>query len=136
MDLDDLKGDIRATTSGGSIHGSNIGGELKAHTSGGSVHLRDLACSLETSTSGGNIDVSIKELGKYVKISNSAGNVELILPKNKGLDLDLSGRIAKNIHLENFDGKIKEEELSGKLNGGGVLVRVDAGSGKIYLALK
>lgn len=136
LDLNDLRGEVRATTSGGSIHGNNIGGELMAHTSGGSVHLADLSCSLETSTSGGNIDVSIKELGKYVKISNSAGDVDLTLPKNKGLDLDLSGRIADNVHLENFDGKIKEEQVNGKLNGGGVLVRVDAGSGKIHLALK
>jgi len=136
LDLRNLKGDIRATTSGGSIDGRDIDGELIAHTSGGSIHFSDLSCSLETSTSGGNIDVSIKELGKYVKISNSAGNVDITLPKNKGLDLDLSGRIAKDLHLDNFSGKIKEEEVSGKLNGGGVPVRVDAGSGRIYLALK
>ncbi len=90
LDLKDLKGDIRATTSGGGIHGSDIEGELIAHTSGGSIHFSDLSCSLETSTSGGNIDVSIKELGKYIKISNSAGNIDVTLPKNKGLDLDLS----------------------------------------------
>ena len=136
LDLNDLKGDVRATTSGGSIHGSDIEGELIAHTSGGSIHFNDLSCSLETSTSGGNIDVSIKELGKYIKISNSAGNVDITLPKNKGLDLDLSGRIANNMHLDNFSGKINEDEISGKLNGGGVLVRVDAGNGRINLDLK
>src|SRR5437763_1515374 len=77
LDLKDLKGDIRASTSGGSVVGRNVEGELIAHTSGGSIHLSDLSCSLETSTSGGNIDVSIKQLGKYVKISNSAGNIDL-----------------------------------------------------------
>jgi len=135
LDLDDLSGQIRATTSGGSVHGSNVEGELIAHTSGGSIHFSDLSCSLETSTSGGNIDVSIKELGKYVKISNSGGNINLSLPKNKGLDLDLSGKIA-DTHFENFSGKINETEVNGKLNGGGIPVKVDAGSGKIYLALK
>lgn len=136
LDLSNLRGDIDATTSGGSVQGSNIGGELRTHTSGGSIHLDDLSCSLETSTSGGNIDVSVKELGKYVKISNSAGNIDLTLPQNKGIDLDLSADKIKTDKLNNFSGKINEDEVNGKLNGGGVLVRVDAGSGKIYLGLK
>src|SRR6476661_5802931 len=99
LDLKDLKGDIRATTSGGGIHGSDIEGELIAHTSGGSIHFSDLSCSLETSTSGGNIDVSIKQIGKYIKISNSAGNIDITLPKNKGLDLDLSASKIKTDQL-------------------------------------
>jgi hypothetical protein len=135
LDLADLKGEIRANTSGGSIHGMTIEGELISHTSGGSIHFSDLSCSLETSTSGGSIDVSMKELGKYVKISNSGGNIDLTLPKNKGLDLDLSGRIGET-HFDNFNGKINENEVNGKLNGGGVPVTVDAGGGRIYLAMK
>jgi len=136
LDLKDLKGDIRATTSGGSVVGRNVEGELIAHTSGGSIHLSDLSCSLETSTSGGNIDVSIKQLGQYVKISNSAGNIDLALPKGKGINLDLSADKIKTDHLDNFNGKMDDDEVNGKLNGGGVTVKVDAGSGRIYLALK
>ncbi len=136
LDLKDLKGDIRATTSGGGIHGSDIEGELIAHTSGGSIHFNDLACSLETSTSGGNIAVSMKALGKYIKISNSAGNIDLTLPKDKGLDLDLSASKIKTDQLSNFNGKMDDDNVNGKLNGGGVPVRVDAGSGKISLSLR
>jgi DUF4097 and DUF4098 domain-containing protein YvlB len=136
LDLKDLKGDIRATTSGGNVEGRNVAGELIAHTSGGSIHLSDLSCSLETSTSGGNIDVSIKQLGKYVKINNSAGNIDLELPKGKGVDLELSGDKIKTDKLDNFNGKMDDDEVTGKLNGGGVLVRVEAGSGRIYLGLK
>ena len=136
LDLKDLKGNIKATTSGGSVMGRNVEGELIAHTSGGSIRLSDLSCSLETSTSGGNIDVSIKQLGKYIKISNSAGNIDLELPKGKGIDLDLSADKIKTDHLDNFNGKIDDDEVNGKLNGGGVSVRVNAGSGKISIALK
>lgn len=134
--LKDLKGDVRATTSGGNVDGSSIEGELIAHTSGGDIHFKDLACSLETSTSGGNISVAILELGKYVKISNSAGNIDLDLPKNKGIDLELSADKIKTDRLDNFSGKTSEGEINGKLNGGGVLVRVDGGSGRISLGLK
>jgi hypothetical protein len=136
LHLKDLKGDIRATTSGGSVEGSNVEGELITHTSGGSIHLRDLSCSLETSTSGGSIDVSIIALGKYIKISNSSGNIDLELPKGKGMDLALSANKIRTDHLDNFNGKIDDDEVNGKLNGGGVSVKVSAGSGRISLALK
>lgn len=131
--LNKLDGNITGNTSGGNVHGEDISGELMAHTSGGNIDLHGLSSSLETSTSGGNIDVSIKQLSKYVKISNSGGNIAIALPKNKGIDLDLSGKIG-NTHFENFNGKVNEHEVSGKLNGGGVPVKVDAGDGRINLS--
>jgi hypothetical protein len=136
LELKDLKGTIKATTSGGSVLGKDIQGELTATTSGGNILLSGLSCSLETATSGGNIDVSFKELGKYVKISNSAGNIALQLPKGKGFDLKLEASRIKTDRLENFSGKMEEDEVNGKLNGGGVPVTVRAGSGSISLALK
>lgn len=134
--LKDLKGDIRARTSGGSIEGKDIGGALTAHTSGGSIRFDDLTCSLETSTSGGSVNVTIRELGGYVKIANSSGNISLNLPKGKGLDLELEAHKVRTDRLENFSGTLKEDEISGTVNGGGVLVRVKAGSGQIHLGLK
>ncbi len=136
VDIKDLKGDIKATTSGGSVNGRNISGELVTHTSGGGIHLYEMSCSLEASNSGGGIDIEMKELGKYVRISNSGGSVDLRLPKNKGVDLDLSGGRIKTDQLGNFDGKIEDDSLQGKLNGGGVPVRVRSSSGRISLAFK
>lgn len=135
LNLTALKGEIKASTSGGSVNGNNIEGELHATTSGGSIDLQDLACSVETSTSGGNINVGIKTLGSYVKIGNSAGDVTLTLPKNKGLDIDFSGKI-DDTHFDNFNGTIDKRQVSGKLNGGGIPVTVNAGSGRIYFGQK
>lgn len=135
LNLTELKGNIEATTSGGSIEGNNIEGELTTHTSGGSIHLKDLACSLETSTSGGSIDVSIKEFGKYVRISNSGGNVDLQIP-NKNVDLSLSGQKVTTSSLSNFKGTMEKDEVEGKLNGGGIPVTVRAGSGKVNLSMR
>ena len=132
LDLSNLKGTIKATTSGGNVRGGNVEGELIAFTSGGNIHLRDLASSLETATSGGNIDVAFRQMGKYVKVNNSAGNIDLTLPKNAKLDLDLSGRIA-GASFANFDGRIDDRKVKGKLNGGGVPVTADANSGRIRL---
>jgi hypothetical protein len=80
--------------------------------------------------------VTIKELGKYVRIGNSGGNVDLEIPKGKGVDLDLKADKISTDMLGDFNGKIKEDEVSGKLSGGGIPIWVRAGSGKIYLGLK
>lgn len=135
LKLTALKGDIDAVTSGGNVQGSDIHGDLSAHTSGGNVRLNDLFCSVETSTSGGNIDVEIKEPGKFVKISNSGGGVSLQIPKDKGYDLRLSGKIRVE-SMSNFSGTQKEDEMEGKLNGGGIPVTVDAGGGRISLSFR
>lgn len=134
--LNNLKGSVSASTSGGSVKGKEVVGELSAFTSGGNIDFADLSCSLETSTSGGNIDVSFKELGKYVRISNSGGNIDLTIPKNKGLDLKLSGDRIKTDQLTNFNGRVDDDEVNGQLNGGGIPVKVTAGSGKVNLAFK
>jgi hypothetical protein len=135
LNLTGLKGTIEATTSGGSINGNNIQGELITHTSGGSIRLSDLACSLETATSGGNISVAIRELGKYVRISNLGGTVNLQLP-NKGIDLKLTGKKVTTASLNNFNGKMEKDEIDGTLNGGGIPVTVKAGSGRVNLTIR
>jgi DUF4097 and DUF4098 domain-containing protein YvlB len=134
--LTNLNGDIDAQTSGGNVKGSNIEGALSAHTSGGNVELRDLACSLEASTSGGQIDVAIKQPGKFIRLSNSGGNIHLQIPRNIAADLDIHATKIKTGNLENFNGSVAEESIRGKLNGGGVMVRADAGSGNVSLAFQ
>jgi DUF4097 and DUF4098 domain-containing protein YvlB len=133
--LDNLDGTIDASTSGGSVKGQLVKGELSAHTSGGNIDLQKLSCSLETSTSGGNIDVQIIELGKFVKISNSGGSIDVELP-NKGMELKVTGSKVKTANLSNFSGSVEEDEIDGKLNGGGVPVSIRAGSGRVTLTLK
>ena len=107
---------------------------MYASTSGGNVSLQDLTCALKTSTSGGNIDVSIKRLGKYVTISNSAGEVNLQIPKNTGVELKLIGMKISTGTLENFKGTNSKEEVRGTIGDGGIPVTVDAGGGNINLA--
>jgi hypothetical protein len=136
LNLEDLDGDIRASTSGGSIGGKNIGGEFSGHTSGGSIRLYDLTCSLEASTSAGSIHVSMKSLGKYIKLSNSGGHIDLDIPKGKGANLDLSGNKIKTDEMNNFSGKMSDDEIDGKLNGGGIPITINAGSGRITLGFK
>ncbi|WP_220463976.1 DUF4097 family beta strand repeat-containing protein [Adhaeribacter radiodurans] len=134
--LNNLSGLVKASTSGGDVTGSNISGELNTHTSGGDIELRDLACSLETSTSGGNLEVAIKKPGKYVRLSNSGGDITLHLPKNTAADLDLQAEQVNVGKLDAFNGTIEKDEVHGKLNGGGVRITADAGSGNVSLTVR
>lgn len=131
--LRDLKGQIDAHTSGGSVQANNIDGNLKTGTSGGSVRLTGIAGSLEASTSGGSIEAEITKLGEYVRLSGSAGSVRVRLPMDKGMDLDLRGNRVSTGTLRNFDGTMDKDRVVGRINGGGVPVRISASSGHVYL---
>jgi hypothetical protein len=127
LNLEGLKGSINANTSGGSIKANNIEGEFITGTSGGSVNLTQLACSLEASTSGGSMHVELIHVGKYVKLDVSGGHVDLKLPSNQGMDLNLSAsKITAPSGANKFNGDWGKDHVKGSLNGGGVPVKVDA----------
>jgi len=136
IELTDLSGNIRATTSGGNVEAEKINGDLVTHTSGGNISMTSMSGSLEASTSGGNIHIEILETGKYVKLSNSGGSVHLEMPKGKGLDLDIHGDRIKTEGLSNFSGSMEKQSINGTVNGGGIPVDINAGSGGVTLALK
>jgi len=136
LHLDDLDGTIDASTSGGHIDANNIKGELNASTSGGSIRMTNIAASLETSTSGGNISVEISSVGKYVKLSNSGGGIDLQLPAGKGYDLDLHGNRVKVSPMNNFSGDTDDNSITGKINGGGAQIVARSGSGRVNVSFK
>ncbi|HVX51307.1 MAG TPA: hypothetical protein VHB48_14165 [Chitinophagaceae bacterium] len=136
LHLNNLKGTIRAGTSGGGAEGSDIYGELSVHTSGSSIRLQNLSCSLDASTSGATIDVEMASLGKYVKISNGGGNINLTIPQGKGVNLTLDGDKIHTNQLDNFRGSQEDGHMEGTLNGGGIPVKLDAGGGKINLTMR
>ncbi len=65
----------------------------------------------------------------------SAGSIDLELPKNQGLDLDLSASRIKTVALSNFRGKIEDDEIKGKLNNGGIPITIRT-SGTIHFSQK
>lgn len=131
--LTNLKGNIKATTSGGGVRADDIKGDLVTHTSGGSIHIDDMDGSLNASTSGGGIDVNMKSLGKFLTLSTSAGGIHVNMPMNQGMDLDLDGNRVKVPTLANFNGTIEKDRVRGKLNGGGIPVKMDSNAGGVYI---
>lgn len=134
--LRSVKGEIHATTSGGEISGDEIAGELRASTSGGNVHLDNLSCSLAASTSGGNIDVNLRTMGKYLDLSNSSGDISVVLPAGQGMDLKVTGERVHTGKLNNFNGDVDERSVAGTLNGGGIPVKVSGNGGNVQVSFR
>ena len=136
LQLENLKGTINATTSGGGVQGNNITGELVTSTSGGGIDLNQMDCSLNASTSAGSLHVQMKQVGKYLKLEASSGNISLELPLKQGLDLDITGdRINQHPKtISGFSGEWEKDRIKGSVNGGGIPVRADASSGKVSVS--
>jgi len=134
LNLTRLSGNVKANTSGGSVHGDDIAGELITGTSGGSINLTNIDGALDASTSAGSLHAQFKQVGKYVKLDVSSGHIDLVLPVKQALNLDISaGNITKS-QLNNFSGDVDKEHIRGTINGGGAVVRADAGSGRVNLS--
>jgi hypothetical protein len=136
LQLESLKGNINATTSGGGVQGNNITGELVTSTSGGGIDLNQMDCSLNASTSAGSLHVQMKQVGKYLKLEASSGNISMELPLKQGLDLDISGdRINQHPKtISGFSGTWDKDRIKGSVNGGGIPVRADASSGNVNVS--
>lgn len=123
-----LSGKVMATTSGGNVTVEDTEGELNASTSGGHVRLSHVRGDIAASTSGGNIDAQVDEAGKYVRLNNSGGHIELSIPGGKGLTLDVLAERIRTVALNDFSGNTTQGALRGTVKGGGAEVKIRGGN--------
>jgi DUF4097 and DUF4098 domain-containing protein YvlB len=153
LNLSELKGTITARTSGGHITVDGVQGELDARTSGGHIDVQDSEGSIRVKTSGGHIDLAnvngtiegstsggsitadLGAIGQFVDLRTSGGNVEIRVPQNLGLDLNLKGSYV-DTNLQNFSGSVDRNEVKGQLNGGGARIHARTSGGTVSLSFK
>lgn len=132
INVDRYEGKLAISCSGGNINIDDARGEFQVQTAGGNIHFEEVAGSVKGQTSGGNISANIKELGKYLTLSTTGGNINADFPTNKGLDYDIK---ADHIHasVDNFKGYHDKDRIQGKINGGGIPVKMSTAGGNIRL---
>ena len=135
IDIADIEGDIDARTSGGHIDVQNSEGALRVRTSGGHIDLANVNGTIEAATSGGGISADIVSVGEFVDLRTSGGNVEISVPSNLGLNLNLRGSYVST-NLQNFSGEVERNKVSGQLNGGGAKVSARTSGGTVSLSFK
>jgi Toastrack DUF4097 len=118
--LDSVDGNLRASTSDGHIRANGRFDEVDLKTGDGHVDLRALAGS---------------SLASGWRLETGDGNVTLEVPADLAADVDLhtgDGHIDLEFPVTT-EGKIRENEVRGKINGGGNLVTIRTGDGSIHL---
>lgn len=127
------KGKLYASTSGGNISGDGLWGELQCSTWGGNIKLWNIHGNVGANTKGGNIEAEIKTIKEYIWLDTAGGNIKTVLPLQQGLNLDISSSKIVVPNLTNFEGFKTQNELVGKLNGGGPSVKIKGTGGSIKI---
>jgi DUF4097 and DUF4098 domain-containing protein YvlB len=114
IDVDDLAGEARVKTSGGSLTLGRIEGPVDANTSGGSIELRQAKGKVLARTSGGGItlgdvdgEVDVETSGGSIQVDGAAGNLRA---HTSGGGVSLRG-LRGNVDASTSGGSINAEIL-------------------------
>jgi DUF4097 and DUF4098 domain-containing protein YvlB len=138
IDLANFKGEMQLRSGDGSQEIDSVDGKLRATTGDGHIRANGRFDELELKTGDGRLDARAaggSALATGWKLESGDGTVTLELPENLAADVDLhtgDGHIDLDMPVTTV-GKIRENEVRGKLNGGGNLLVIHTGDGSIRL---
>jgi DUF4097 and DUF4098 domain-containing protein YvlB len=136
--LADFKGDMHLKSGDGSQQIDNVDGSLEAAAGDGSIRVSGRFDHLDLHTGDGSIEARANTGSKIAtgwSLHTGDGSVHLDLPGDFAADVEAH---SGDGHI-NFDmpitvsGSMSRNNVSGKLNGGGGLLRLRSGDGSIYV---
>ena len=139
IEVDGLKGEMDLRTGDGTVILDGVDGQLRATTGDGPIRASGRFDELEVKTGDGHVEVHAhngSSLAGGWRLETGDGNVTLEIPPDLAADVDLhtnDGHIDLDMPV-NTSGKIRENEVRGKLNGGGSLLTIRTGDGSIHLS--
>lgn len=138
VELDEGAGVVKLGTSGGNVRVGRAVGPTDLGTSGGNIDIKSVENTLRASTSGG--DVSARLVGPFkgdCKLSTSGGRVRVTVDKTAAFNLDAStsgGDVdAAGLTITIERGGSGRSRLSGKVNGGGPLLKLRSSGGDVVV---
>ena len=138
IDLAGLKGEMDLQTGDGSENVDSVDGALHASTGDGHIRASGRFDDLELKTGDGHIEVRAatgSSLSSGWRLETGDGRVSLDVPAELAADVDLhtsDGHIDLDVPITT-EGKIRENEVRGRINGGGNLLTIRTGDGSIHL---
>ena len=151
--ISDLGGSLKANTGSGSIEANGLSGrvtletgsgdiradmhaapDVKAQTGSGNIRLRGVNGGLFAGTGSGDIEID-GQPGSNWKLETGSGSVTLNTGGTAKFSLDAttgSGTIHSDTPIT-VHGSLERHHIMGDVNGGGVTVRVETGSGDIRI---
>lgn len=132
IEFERIKGDVQASTSDGNIKLDRVNGNIGVKTSDGYISFHDISGSFKASTSDGSIKGNVVELKEQLTLKTSGGNIDVTIPSQLGLDLDIKGE-SIDVPVKNFSGKFDKTFVRGQSNGGGIPVVLSTSDGNVTL---
>jgi len=138
IELGNFKGEMQLRSGDGSQDIDGVDGKLRALTGDGHIRANGRFDELDLKTGDGRVDARAaagSALATGWRLESGDGTVTLEVPENLAADLDLhtgDGHIDLDMPVTT-EGKIREGEVRGKLNGGGNLLVIHTGDGSIRL---
>ena len=138
IELAGLKGQMDLHSGDGSENLDRVDGKLHATTGDGHIQAYGRFDELEVKTGDGHVDVRAgtgSTLASSWRLETGDGSVSLEVPGNLAADVDLhtsDGHIDLDMPVST-EGKIRQNEIHGKINGGGSLLTIRTGDGSIHL---
>ncbi len=138
IELANFKGDMQLRSGDGSQEIDGVDGKLRATTGDGHIRANGRFDELDLKTGDGRVDARAaagSAVGGGWRLESGDGSVTLEVPDNLAADVDLhtgDGHIDLDMPVTT-EGKIRENEVRGKLNGGGNLLTIHTGDGSIRL---
>jgi DUF4097 and DUF4098 domain-containing protein YvlB len=138
IDLANLRGEMQLRSGDGSQEIDGVDGKLRATTGDGHIRANGRFDELELKTGDGRVEARAtagSALATGWRLESGDGTVTLEVPENLAADVELhtgDGHIDLDMPITTA-GKIRENEVRGKLNGGGNLLVIHTGDGSIRL---
>ena len=138
IDLVGLKGEMDLHSGDGSETLDGIDGKLHAWTGDGHITAQGRFDELELKTGDGHVEVRAAQgstLAAGWRLETGDGNVSLEIPPDLSADVSLhtsDGHIDLDFPITT-EGNIRQNEVHGKLNGGGSQLTIHTGDGSIHL---
>ncbi len=138
IDLANFKGEMQLRSGDGAQEIDSVDGKLRATTGDGHIRARGRFDELDLKTGDGRVDARAEagsSLATGWRLESGDGTVALDIPENLAADLDLhtgDGHIDLGMPVTT-EGKLRQGDVRGKLNGGGNLLMIHTGDGSIRL---
>jgi len=138
IELGNFKGEMQLRSGDGSQEVDSVDGKLRASTGDGHIRANGRFDELDLKTGDGRVDARAatgSSLATGWRLESGDGTVTLEVPETLSADVDLhtgDGHIDLDMPVTT-EGKIRQGEVRGKLNGGGNLLVIHTGDGSIRL---
>ncbi len=138
IELASFAGEMELSSGDGHETLRGVTGRVRARTGDGHIAAEGRFDSLNLQTGDGHIELRAANgstIADEWMLRTGDGNVSIDVPENLAADLHLhtgDGHIDVSVPMTT-EGRVKENDVHGKLNGGGKLITVDTGDGSISL---